>query len=368
MRSIYGPHLSGDGLAFTRDGKYLLSASWRTKNQLQVWDWARGALHLTLPWGESNVDCRESVEEASALAPHPQQTYDGGPRLYGVALSGASGLVLAGGSGVNEAKVWHLGEALRLGAAAAGAGAGGSGGGGSTAAPLVATVTGMERGVFALDWCPGGGDVFVLAGGDAPTRVVEVKGVGKGWPPPAPAAQPGAKAGSSGSGSSGALPAGAGAVWGPDGDSLLLDFGVSPSPTSPVRPPRRVLKAQAAAQAAAASAGGSSSSGSSSSSGALVGGGGGAAGRGSPTPEEKETAHPVVSLFSPGPRSMRKGSAAMRAVSQAREMAAVVGGGGGGCGGGGGAALATQEDEDDGEEEEEEVASPEAARGFLSRL
>ena len=157
VRSIYGPHLSGDGLAFTRDGKYLLSASWRTKNQLQVWDWARGALHLTLPWGESNVDCRESVEEASALAPHPQQTYDGGPRLYGVALSGASGLVLAGGSGVNEAKVWHLGEALRLGAAAAGAGAGGSGGGGSTAAPLVATVTGMERGVFALDWGPGGG-------------------------------------------------------------------------------------------------------------------------------------------------------------------------------------------------------------------
>ena len=80
VRSIYGPHLGGDGLAFTPDGKHLLTASWRTKNQLQLWDWARGALVLSMPWGESNADCAESIAESTALARHPGQTYEGGTR------------------------------------------------------------------------------------------------------------------------------------------------------------------------------------------------------------------------------------------------------------------------------------------------
>ena len=51
--------------------------------------------------------------------------------------------------------------------------------------PLVATLSGMSKGVFSVDWAEEEG-VFVLAGGDAPVRVFRlvVPGGGAGWPPP----------------------------------------------------------------------------------------------------------------------------------------------------------------------------------------
>ena len=337
VRSLYGPHLSGDGLVFTPCGKFLVTASWRTKNQLQLWDWAKGALALTVPWGESNADCAESIAEASALARHPHQSYDGGgARLYGCALSPGGGLLLAGGSGVNEAKVFSMPEVQRLSGARGAPCAG--------AAALVATITGLERGVFAMDWCSGGGAgeaALVLAGGDAPTRVLALRGGEKGWPA---ARREGDRAG--------------GAVWGHAGDALLLDYGVSPDPSSPIRPPRRVLKAQAAAFAAAAAAAGGGGSAAAA----------GAPARASPTPEERANAHPVVSLLSPGPKSLRKGSAAMRAVGQAREMSAAAGGGGGAAAAAPEAAAAAHEEEEEDEEEEEQEAPAEEPKGFLSRL
>jgi hypothetical protein len=377
VRSIYGPHLGGDGLSFTPDGKHLITASWRTKNQLQVWDWATGALRLSMPWGESNLDCAESIAEASTRSKHPGQAYEGGPRLYGCALAPGGGLLLAGGSGVSEAKVFSVSEMLRV------AGAGGKP---CTppAAPLVATVTGLERGVFAMDWC--GSDTLAVAGGDAPTRVLQLKGV-EAWP--GRAAGGAGKGSSSGGGSSGGSSAGAGhshhhhpphhagekagsGVWGVDGDALLMDYSASPDPSKPIGPPARVRRAQEAAFAAASSGGGSSSSSSSSSTAsALVGGGGGS--KGSPTAEEKAAAHPVVSLLSPGPKSLRKGSAAMRAVGQARELSAAAGsvmvGGGGSSSSSSSSApdgVQEEEEEEDGEEEEEEA--PEEPKGFLSRL
>ncbi len=36
VRSIFGPHLGGDGLAFSADGRFLVTASWRAHEQLQV--------------------------------------------------------------------------------------------------------------------------------------------------------------------------------------------------------------------------------------------------------------------------------------------------------------------------------------------
>jgi hypothetical protein len=345
VRSIYGPHLSGDGLVFSPCGKFLVTASWRTKNQLQLWDWATGALALSVPWGESNADIAESIAESSALARHPHQSYDGGgARLYGCALSPGGGLLLAGGSGVNEAKVFSMGEMARLSAARGAPCAG--------AAALVATVTGLERGVFAVDWCSGGAGggeaTLVLAGGDAPTRVLALRGGEKGWPA---ARREGDRAG--------------GAVWGHAGDALLMDLGASPDPSSPIRPPRRVLKAQAAAFAAAAAAAGGGGGGG----GASAAAAGAQSARTSPTPEERANAHPVVSLLSPGPKSLRKGSAAMRAVGQAREMSAAAVGGGGAAAAAPEAAAAHEEEEEEEEEEHEEAETPaEEPKGFLSRL
>jgi hypothetical protein len=188
-----------------------------------------------------------------------------------------------------------------------------------------------------------------VAGGDAPTRVLQLRGAeGAAWPA---RREEGSKAGS--------------AVWGHGGDALLLDYGVSPDPSSPIRPPRRVLKAQAAAFAAAAATAATAA-------GTAAGGGGGgsarAAASGSPTPEERADAHPVVSLLSPGPKSLRKGSAAMRAVGQAREMNAAAGGGGGAAAAQAPATAQEEEEEEEEDGEEEEAAEAEAPKGFLSRL
>ena len=112
MRSFYGPHLGGDGLCFTPDGKYLLTSAWRTKDQLQVWDWSTGELAVTIPWAESNLDYKEMLELSSAS--EPPLPFEGGSRLYSLGLTPSGLSIVTGGSGVNEAKVFSLKDALSL--------------------------------------------------------------------------------------------------------------------------------------------------------------------------------------------------------------------------------------------------------------
>ena len=163
-------------------------------------------------------------------------------------------------------------------------------------------------------------------------------------------------------------------VWGPDGDSLLLDYGASPPPDSPLKPSRRVMRAQRAGMAAAGSGHPVPPSPAPNAPAADLG-----SVRGSPEGEP-----PLVSaiLASPTPRK-GKGSSALRAITEARDMAASAAAGGGGGGGGGGGAgtgagvkkslKAATEDEDDEDEDEEEeegeetTLSPQGG-GFLSRL
>ncbi|CAM9158576.1 unnamed protein product, partial [Discosporangium mesarthrocarpum] len=51
VRSIFGPHLSGDALDVC--GNQVLTGSWRPKDPLEIWDYGTGQLVETVPWNRS---------------------------------------------------------------------------------------------------------------------------------------------------------------------------------------------------------------------------------------------------------------------------------------------------------------------------
>lgn len=243
--------------------------------------------------------------------------------LYAAALSpttDAGGpLLLAGGSGMNEAKIFSLKELLLASAPKAPAPAPLKGDAARSAAgrksdapslaapppaPVVASVYGLARGVFTADWA--GEGVFVVAGGDAGARVMRVALPGGRWPPE--------KAHRDGD------VAGEGA-WA-NGDSLEIDFGMN-SPGKPVAPRRRVLEsaAQKASSAAAAAAAAVTARIVAEGENGVDGAGGGS-GSGSGS---SGVAFPPG--FAPGfasPTRMARGGAALRAAIAAREEATGV--------------------------------------------
>jgi len=118
VRSFYGPHICGDALDVV--GNEVITGSWRPEDQLEIWDLGSGQRISSVQW------------HASAFA-------QAGPAcmLYAAQFSkesvgGTARFFAAGGSGANEAKVFdhQAGNAV------------------------VGTITGLARGVFALDFSP----------------------------------------------------------------------------------------------------------------------------------------------------------------------------------------------------------------------
>jgi len=50
VRAIFGPHVCGDAVDLSSDGNTLLTGSWRTDRQLQLWDFRSERLLDTIPW------------------------------------------------------------------------------------------------------------------------------------------------------------------------------------------------------------------------------------------------------------------------------------------------------------------------------
>jgi WD40 repeat protein len=137
VRCLYGPHICGDALDLKRG--QILTGSWRASEQLQTWDFGSGELISDIPWttGQS---------EFTALAQEPCL-------LYAAQFSkdAVGRFIVAGGSGANEAKVFDH----------------------AAGDSLVGTVTGLERGVFAVDFSPDCEKV-AIGGGDQCIRVLDV--------------------------------------------------------------------------------------------------------------------------------------------------------------------------------------------------
>lgn len=91
VRSIFGPHICGDALEVHRNGKEILTGSWRPDNALEVWDIGTGKMIREL----------EFQKQAPKGMKRPEM-------LYTVSYSPEHDLVAAGGSGTNEAKILDL--------------------------------------------------------------------------------------------------------------------------------------------------------------------------------------------------------------------------------------------------------------------
>lgn len=148
VRSIYGPHICGDSLDMV--GNEILTGSWRPNNQLEVWDFETGEKKTDIPW---SGDAPQSVFTAAGLP---------ACMLYAAQFSkeGTGKFIAAGGSGNNEAKVFdHL-----------------------NGNEVIGTVTGLNRGVFAVDFSPDAtpsSQMVAIAGGDSAIRIFEIQPIEK---------------------------------------------------------------------------------------------------------------------------------------------------------------------------------------------
>jgi WD40 repeat protein len=131
VRSFYGPHICGDALDLVKNE--VVTGSWRPENPLELWDFRSGAKITDIPWH---------------ILPNQPACM-----LYAAQFSkeGAGKFIAAGGSGANEAKVF---DHTRNNA-------------------IVGTVTGLNRGVFAVDFSPEEEKV-AIAGGDASIRIFDI--------------------------------------------------------------------------------------------------------------------------------------------------------------------------------------------------
>ncbi|CAM9233946.1 unnamed protein product, partial [Sphacelaria rigidula] len=138
VRSIFGPHISGDSVDIC--GDEILTGSWRVRpnTPLEIWDYGTGELKDTIAWNRSSI---QGTQPTFIYTAQFSSATDGGR------------YIAAGGSGANEAKIFdHVARNQ-----------------------LVGTVTGLSRGVFTLDFCPKGDSKKVaVAGGDASVRIIDI--------------------------------------------------------------------------------------------------------------------------------------------------------------------------------------------------
>ena len=135
VRSFYGPHICGDALDVV--GNEIVTGSWRPENQLEVWDLGSGSLITGIPWkAASSVVSRQPA-----------------CMLYAAQFSkeGQGRYIAAGGSGANEAKIFDHHKNNEI----------------------IGTITGLTRGVFAIDFSTDNNKV-AIAGGDSTIRILQI--------------------------------------------------------------------------------------------------------------------------------------------------------------------------------------------------
>ncbi|EER17247.1 wd-repeat protein, putative [Perkinsus marinus ATCC 50983] len=146
VRSIFGPHICGDSVDITNDGKRILTGSWRVDRQLQIWDYAEGTLIEDIPW-------RSGASVTKPCMLYAAQ-FNKGHR--------SGEFICAGGSGANEAKILHNDK-----------GSGDQSAGWRT----LGTLTGVDKGCFTVDFSSGKStepELVAVGGGDGIVRVMEI--------------------------------------------------------------------------------------------------------------------------------------------------------------------------------------------------
>ena len=135
IKSIFGPFVCGDAVDVV--GTEIVTGSYRTEKQLEVWDMRAGKLREEIPWCQN------------ALATTQEQC-----QLYAAQFSkeGTGRLIAAGGAGSNDCKVFDHANGNQL----------------------VGMISGLTRAVYTVDFSPDS-SLIALAGGDSSVRVYNVR-------------------------------------------------------------------------------------------------------------------------------------------------------------------------------------------------
>ena len=136
VKSIFGPFICGDAVDVV--GNEIVTGSYRTEKQLEVWDMTAGKLRESIPWCESELATTQ--EQCQLYAAQ----FSKGP------LAGR--LIAAGGAGSNDCKVFDH----------------------ANGNCLVGMISGLSRAVYTVDFSPNS-DLIALAGGDSSVRVYNVR-------------------------------------------------------------------------------------------------------------------------------------------------------------------------------------------------
>jgi len=136
VQSVWNVVLYGQAVSFSSDGNTLLTGSYRTRSQLQMWDLRKGQVIETPEWKGPEKMGNQSSLYAAAFSKDEN-----------------SSLVVAGGSGSNEAKFFWRGE--------------------GKAVPFAGLVN-MKKPCFSVDISPDG-KLVAVGGGDGQVRVVEIR-------------------------------------------------------------------------------------------------------------------------------------------------------------------------------------------------
>lgn len=131
VRSIYGPYICGDSVDI-HDG-YLLTGSYKDNNQLQLWDYGTCESIEVINWDDGLPSDKPCL-------------------VYGAQFQKTTGdLIIAGGSGSNEVKVFDA----------------------NTMFKPIAQIRDLSRACFSVDFS-NSGDMFACGGGDGVIRVFNV--------------------------------------------------------------------------------------------------------------------------------------------------------------------------------------------------
>ena len=150
VRSFKGPHICGDSLDMC--GNDILTGSWRTENQLEIWDYGSGQKIRDVPWSQSSSSS-SFTQPFQSLKPNSVEVQPPVCMVYATQFSkeGGGRYAAAGGSNLNEVKLFDSENNYRV----------------------VGSVEDLSHGVFTLDFSADN-KRFAIATADSNIKIYEI--------------------------------------------------------------------------------------------------------------------------------------------------------------------------------------------------
>ena len=150
VESILGPHICGcDAIDFRNDGNTLLVGSYRQDDALQLYDMRKYECVRSYNWdgtGAGEMLFNDGGEEAKLQSFKPKSA----PMLYASRFNKKQDLIIAGGAGENEVRVFDY-----------------------ESGSIVAMISGLERAVLTIDTTKTDNG-FAFGSADSLLRIMEI--------------------------------------------------------------------------------------------------------------------------------------------------------------------------------------------------